>query len=102
MAYVSAINKLNTLGLPVRKPRVLRSPGAGEVMTCWGIWATTPITTTGGIHINTITGSRQQKPRIRLIKSPDLVDHYRLCLSSCYNLSIFHYLRQPYAKPEKQ
>ncbi|MGL5293128.1 MAG: IS5/IS1182 family transposase, partial [Aeromonas sp.] len=22
MAYVSAINKLNTLGLPVRKPRV--------------------------------------------------------------------------------
>ncbi len=33
MVYVSAINKLNTLGMPVRKPRVLRSLGAGEVMT---------------------------------------------------------------------
>ncbi len=30
-----------------------------------------------GVHINTMTGSRQQKPRISLTKSPDLVDHYR-------------------------
>ena len=39
MAYVSAINKLNTLDLPVRKPQVSLSPGAGGVMTCWLIWA---------------------------------------------------------------
>jgi len=30
----------------------------------------------GGVHINTMTGSRQQKPRIGLTKCPDLVDHY--------------------------
>lgn len=34
------------------------------------------ITTNGGVHINTITVYRQQKPRIGLIKSPDLVDHH--------------------------
>ncbi|MGE6099217.1 hypothetical protein ACLH0B_08210, partial [Aeromonas salmonicida] len=27
---------------------------------------------------NTMTGSRQQKPRIGLTKCPDLVDHYKL------------------------
>ncbi|MGY3892238.1 hypothetical protein ACW5W6_21725, partial [Aeromonas mytilicola] len=31
----------------------------------------------GGVHINTMTGSRQQKPRIGLTKCPDLVDHYK-------------------------
>ncbi|MGY3953807.1 hypothetical protein ACW5WG_21410, partial [Aeromonas salmonicida] len=30
----------------------------------------------GGVHINTMTGYRQQRPRIGLIKCPDLVDHY--------------------------
>ncbi|WP_219306455.1 hypothetical protein, partial [Aeromonas hydrophila] len=34
------------------------------------------ITTTGGVHIATMTGYRQQKPKIGLTKCPDLVDHY--------------------------
>ncbi|WP_219306502.1 hypothetical protein, partial [Aeromonas hydrophila] len=33
-------------------------------------------TTTGGVHIATMTGYRQQKPKIGLTKCPDLVDHY--------------------------
>ncbi|MGY3957749.1 hypothetical protein, partial [Aeromonas salmonicida] len=33
--------------------------------------------TTGGVHINTMTGYRQQKPRLGLTKCPDLVEHYK-------------------------
>ncbi|MFQ2011336.1 hypothetical protein ACK34P_18110, partial [Aeromonas veronii] len=36
------------------------------------------ITTTGGVHINTMMEYRQQKPRLGLTKCPDLVDHYTL------------------------
>ncbi|MGL6466140.1 hypothetical protein, partial [Aeromonas hydrophila] len=43
--------------------------------------------TTGGVHINTMTGYRQQKPRIGLTKCPDLVDHYSgMQLLPCFEL----------------
>ncbi len=51
----------------------LREAKRGSVTTLW-------ITTTGGVHINTMTGYRQQKPKFSLIKSQDLVDYYKLIL----------------------
>ncbi|MGL6396400.1 hypothetical protein ACSZMV_21940, partial [Aeromonas veronii] len=40
--------------------------------------------TTGGVHINTMTGYRQQKPRFGLTKCPDLVDHYIVYLDNSF------------------
>ncbi|SIR52346.1 hypothetical protein SAMN05892873_14830, partial [Aeromonas veronii] len=37
---------------------------------------------TGGVHITTMTGYRQHKPRFGLTKCPDLVDHYKSLKSS--------------------
>lgn len=47
MAYVCAMNKLYTLGLPARKPQQQLPFGAGEMKRRRLIWATTP---PGGCH----------------------------------------------------
>ena len=57
-------------------------------MMCF-IIATHITATTGGVHINTMTGYRQKKPRFGLTKCPDLVDHYTFTYVSGKNLETF-------------